>query len=354
MKIKAKIVGAGGYGGCGLMEILSRHPDVEIACLVAKDDVNKPVTDVYPHLHGFVDLPIVAADAPEAREAFDVVFFSTPDKVGMTLAAAERAKGAKVIDFSGDFRFRELAEYEEYARRISLDPQHAAPDLLPASVYGLPELGLDPVSGADLVGNPGCFAVSVLLGFAPALQAGLVDPLHLIADCKTGVSGAGKKPNPLFHFPARHDHMNAYRLSGHQHVCEVEQNLSKLGGTPAVLTFTAQVVPATRGILSTLYARLESGITREKILEVYRNFYAGAAFVKVFDRSAATGLGTAHVRGSNQAFLIVDADERTGTLRVVSHIDNLMKGQAGSAVQNMNLMFGLPETAGLDQPGSYP
>ncbi len=354
MKIKAKIVGAGGYGGVGLMECLSRHPDVEIACLVAKDDVNKPVTDVYPHLHGFIDLPIVSPDAEEAQQDFDVVFFSTPDKVGMQLAAAERARGAKVIDFSGDFRFRDLKEYEEYARRIHLDPAHAAPELLPESVYGLPELGLDSVDGASIIGNPGCFAVSVLLGFAPALKAGLVDPLHLIADCKTGVSGAGKKPNPLFHFPARHDHMNAYRLTGHQHVCEVEQNLHKLSGTPTVITFTSQVVPATRGILSCLYGRLEPGVSIAKILEVYRDFYAESCFVKVFDRSAATGLGTAHVRGSNHCFLIVDADERTGTLRVISHIDNLMKGQAGSAVQNMNLAFGFPENRGLDQPGSYP
>jgi N-acetyl-gamma-glutamyl-phosphate reductase len=354
MTLRAKIVGAGGYGGVGLIECLLRHPDVEIACLVAKDDVNKPITDVYPHLHGALDQQILPADAPEAQEAFDVVFFSTPDKVGMTLAASEREKGAKVIDFSGDFRFRDLPEYEEYARRISLDPAHAAPELLPESVYGLPELGLADIAEASIVGNPGCFAVSVLLGLAPAVQAGLVDPLQMIADCKTGVSGAGKKPNPLFHFPARHDHMNAYRLTGHQHVCEVEQNLGKLGGEEARLTFTAQVVPATRGILSTLYGRLEEGVTREKVLSVYREFYADSAFVKVFDRSAATGLGTAHVRGSNRCFLIVDIDERTGTLRVVSQIDNLMKGQAGSAVQNMNLLFGLPETRGLDQPGGYP
>lgn len=354
MTLKAKIIGAGGYGGVGLIECLLRHPDVEIGCLVAKDDVNKPVTDVYPHLYGYLDQQILPADAPEAQGDFDVVFFSTPDKVGMQLAAAERAKGAKVIDFSGDFRFRDLPEYEEYARRISLDPAHAAPELLPESVYGLPELGLSDFSQASVVGNPGCFAVSVLLGLAPAVKAGLADPLHYIADCKTGVSGAGKKPNPLFHFPARHDHMNAYRLTGHQHVCEVEQNLGKLGGGEVRLTFTAQVVPATRGILSSLYGRLEEGVTAKQVVKTYEDFYADSAFVKVFDRSAATGLGTSHVRGSNQCFLIVDADERTGTLRVVSHIDNLMKGQAGSAIQNMNLLFGLPETTGLDQPGGYP
>lgn len=352
--IQAKIVGAGGYGGVGLIEFLLRHPEVNLACLVAKDDVNIPITRIYPHLTGFIDQMILAPDAPEAQQPVDVVFFSTPDKVGMRLAAAERDRGARVIDFSGDFRFQRVEDYAEYARRIQLDPQHHAEALLPESVYGLPELGLSDFTRANIVGNPGCFAVSVLLGFAPALKAGVVDAAHLIADCKTAVSGAGKKPNPLFHFPARHDHMNAYRLSGHQHVCEVEQNLTRLGGKPAVLTFTAQVVPATRGILSTLYGRLDTGWTREALVDLYRDFYAQAPFVKVFDRSAATGLGTAHVRGSNGCFLIVDADERTGTLRIVSHIDNLVKGQAGSAVQNMNRLFGFPETMGLDQPGSYP
>jgi len=352
--IRAKIVGAGGYGGVGLIEFLLRHPEVEVGCLVAKDDVNIPVTQIYPHLLGHIDQIIRAPDAPEAQGDFDVVFFSTPDKVGMRLAADERARGARVIDFSGDFRFPNESDYAEYARRINLDPVHAAPQLLPEAVYGLPELGLSDFRSARIVGNPGCFAVSVLLGFAPALRAGIVDAAHLIADCKTAVSGAGKKPNPLFHFPARHDHMNAYRLTGHQHVCEVEQNLSRIGGRPAVLTFTAQVVPTTRGILSTLYARLDEGQTREAVVALYREHYRDSTFVKVFDRSAATGLGTAHVRGSNSCFLIVDADERTGTLRVVSHIDNLVKGQAGSAIQNMNLLFGFPENMGLDQPGQYP
>ena len=354
MSIRAKIVGAGGYGGVGLVEFLLRHPEVEIGCLVAKDDVNIPITQLYPHLHGHIDQMILPPDAPEAQEEFDVVFFSTPDKVGMRLAGEERKKGAKIIDFSGDFRFNSEENYAEYARRINLDPAHAAPDLLPESVYGLPELKLSEFSKASIVGNPGCFAVSVLLGLAPALHAGAIDPCSAIADCKTGVSGAGKKPNAAFHYPARYDHMNAYRLTGHQHVCEVEQNLGRLSGKEVKLTFTAQVVPTTRGILSTLYGELDEGQTATGLVALYQEFFQGSSFVKIFDRSAATGLGTAHVRGSNSCYLIVDADERTGKLRVISHIDNLVKGQAGSAVQNMNLLFGFPETAGLDLPGQYP
>lgn len=352
--IRAKIVGAGGYGGVGLVEFLTRHPDVELACLVAKDDVNIAMSSLYPHLTGVVDQLILPPEAPEAQEAFDVVFFSTPDKVGMRLAADELAKGAKVIDFSGDFRFNNEDDYAEYARRISLDPVHASPELLPQSVYGLPELHLQDFSKATIVGNPGCFAVSCLLGFAPAVAAGLVDPGSLIADCKTGVSGAGKKPNPSFHYPSRYDHMNAYRLTGHQHVCEVEQNLSRLGKQEVALTFTAQVVPATRGILSSLYGVLSEGVTAELLVDTYKEFYAADGFVEVFDRTAATGLGTAHVRGSNRCFLIVDADERTGKLRVISNIDNLVKGQAGAAVQNMNRLFGLPDALGLEQVGQYP
>ncbi len=351
--IKAKVVGAGGYGGVGITELLLRHPDARIACLVDVTDVGTPLSGLYPHLSGFCDMKIVAPDSPEAQAPADVVFFSTPDGVGQQFARAELDKGSKVIDYSGDFRFNDLNEYAEYARRIGRDPQHKSPDLLPESVYGLTELHRkDLTKKTRLVGNPGCFAVSCLMGLSPAMKFNLVDPGSLICDCKTGVSGAGKKPAAVFHYPARYDQMNVYKLAGHQHVMEVERELGLIAGRKINVTFTAQVVPTCRGIMSCLYGTLVSGITPENVMEAYKSFHKENAFVRIFDRSAA--IGTMHVRGTNYCNLIVDVDVRTNRLRVVSHIDNLMKGQAGSALQNMNMLFGFAETAGLDRPGQYP
>lgn len=350
--IRAKVVGAGGYGGVGITELLLGHPEAKIACLVDVTDVGTPMSRLYPHLAGFCDMPLIAPDEPKAQEPVDVVFMATPDGVGMKLAPAALAAGAKVIDYSGDFRFNTEAAYADYATRIGRDPKHASPQLLPGAVYGLDELHRREAAGAKVVGNPGCFAVSSILGLAPAAKHRLVEPMSVICDCKTGVSGAGKKPSPVFHYPARYDQMNAYKLAGHQHVCEVERELSLLYGGEVRVTFTAQVVPACRGIMSCLYGQLAKPLKAEAVLEAYREFYRNDAFVRVFDRSFAGG--TSHVRGTNYCNLAVDVDERTGKLRVVSYIDNLVKGQAGSAMQNMNVMFGLRETMGLDRPGQYP
>jgi N-acetyl-gamma-glutamyl-phosphate reductase len=230
--------------------------------------------------------------------------------------------------------------------------EHTGERFLSQSVYGLPELHADEIANADLLGNVGCFAIGCILAMSPAVKGFLIDPSTLIFDCKTGVSGAGKKVNPSFHFPARQDNMNAYRLTGHQHVCEIERELGGLMGSDLKVTFTAQVVPANRGILAVSYAKLSSAPDYAAVLDAYRSFYADKPFVRIFDRNAA--VGTQHVRGTNYCNLVVDVEERTGMLRVISHIDNLMKGQAGNALQNMNLMFGFPETMGLDRPGQYP
>ena len=351
--IKAKIVGAGGYGGVGITELLLSHPEVKITTLVAATETGMKISDLYPHLAGFCDLPILTPDDPKGHEPADVVFFSTPDGVGMVQARHELAKGAKVIDYSGDFRFGTIEEYVEYATRIGKPTDHKSPDLLPQSVYGVPELRRDQITtNTKLVGNPGCFAVGVEIGLAPAVKNKLIDPKSIICDCKSAVSGAGKKPSPGFHYPARYDNMNAYRLSGHQHAVEVEREMRRLSGGDVAILFTMQVVPACRGILSCLYGTLAPGVTITQVMEAYKTFHAGNRFVRIYDSKA--NIGTANVRGSNYCNLIVDVDARTNKLRVISHIDNLMKGQAGSALQNMNLIFGFPEEMGLDRPGQYP
>ncbi len=350
--IRVKVVGATGYGGVGITELLLQHPEAKLVSLVAREDVGQSIAAVYPHLDGFCDLPVLAADDPRAAEPADVVFFATPDKVGMSAARAELAKGAKIIDYSGDFRFTTAAGYADYATRLGKDPAHAAPDLLGRNAYGLSELHRDEIRQAEIVGNPGCFACSCILGLAPAAHARLVEPYSLICDCKTGVSGAGKKMNAAFHYPARYEQMNAYKLSGHQHVCEVERELSQLAATDVKVTFTAQVVPVCRGILSTLYGTLTRSSTEADLVDLYREFFKDSPFVRVYGSQTSTG--TLNVRGTNYCNLVVSVDTRVNRLRIVAHIDNLMKGQAGSALQNMNLMFGLPETAGLNRPGIYP
>ncbi|MFU8780358.1 MAG: N-acetyl-gamma-glutamyl-phosphate reductase [Kiritimatiellia bacterium] len=350
--VKVKIIGATGYGGIGLIEILLRHPEVQIASLIATENIGKPVSELYPHLTGYCDLPIQSADT--ATDPADITFLSTPDRVGMQLAAKELKAGARVIDFSGDFRFNTIDAYADYAARIGLPTEHTAPALLPEAVYGLTELHRDAIHPATkLVGNPGCFAVSCILGLAPAVHNKCIERESIICDCKTGVSGAGKKLNASFHFAARHENMNAYRLSGHQHICEIERELGHLGtGTDLRVTFTAQAIPLCRGIMSCLYGTGTHTLREKDVREQYRQFYADSPFIRVLPSDAVAG--TALVRGTNHCNLVVSVDERCNRLRVVAYIDNLMKGQSGSAVQNMNLLCGLPETTGLATTGMYP
>ncbi len=351
--ITVKVIGASGYGGIGIIELLLNHPEVKLQTLVALESVGQPISELYPHLAGFCDKVVLAPDSPEALEPADIVFLSTPDGVGMKAARAELDKGAKVIDYSGDFRFNTVEEYAEYARRIGKNPVHADPDLLPLTVYGAPELHRDEINmSRKIVGNPGCFAISCILGLAPAAAAQAIRPNSIICDCKSGISGAGKKLNNSFHYPNRYEMMNAYKLAGHQHVCEVERELSILAQAPVVVTFTSQVVPICRGIMSCLYADLLKPTSEEEAVALYKDFYKTSPFVRVLPSTSS--VGSMHVRGTNFANLVVSVDSRTNRLRVVSYIDNLVKGQAGSALQNMNLVCGLPETMGLDHPSFYP
>jgi N-acetyl-gamma-glutamyl-phosphate reductase len=219
-------------------------------------------------------------------------------------------------------------------------------------VYGICELHRDKIAKANIVGNPGCFAVSAILGAYPAVKNGLVDAATLVLDAKTGVAGAGKKPNAVWHYPHRYEEMNAYKIAKHQHVMEIERELSFAAGKDVKVTLVTQAVPVTRGIMTCIYAKAAPGVTYEKVYEAYRDQYANEPFVRVCGEKET--LGNRAVRGSNRCAVWINFDRRTNTVIVVSHIDNLVKGQAGSAVQCMNVMFGLGETEGLRSPGAYP
>lgn len=348
--IKVKLIGATGYGGLGAIEILSSHPEAEIVEYIATADVGKKISDVFPHLRGFCDKKIIPLD--EATEKADIVLFATPDGVGQANAEKFVNEGSFVIDYSGDFRFSTKEEYSTYASRAGKDENHKSPNLLEKSAYGLTEINRENITKARIVGNPGCFAVSAILGAYPAVKEGLIDTSTLIFDAKTGVSGAGKKPNATYHFPHRQDEMNAYKIGKHQHVVEVEKILSKIKGSNIKITFNTQVLPVVRGIMTCIYAKLNESASYEKILNAYKEAYENEPFVNVCSEEESASNWS--VRGTNRAVLWVNVDRRTNTMIVVSHIDNLLKGQAGSAIQNMNLLFGLDEKTGLTSPAMYP
>jgi len=351
-KIRVGLIGATGYGGVGLIELLINHPHVTIGALMAKHDINRPISVIYPHLKGFCDLPVFDPTDPDCPGDFDIVFYATPDGVGQKEARKWLKEGVKVIDYSGDFRFSDKDSYASYAARIGRTGEHADPDILPSSTYGLPELHRSEIASSDLVGNPGCFAVSCILGLAPAVKYGLVDSKDIVFDAKSGVSGAGKTPSPTFHFPARYEAMNAYKVTGHQHVYEIERELTLLRAKEIRITFTPHVVPLSRGIMTTIYANLLPNVKMEDLTEAYSSMYGKEPFIRVLSHGEV--LSTTDVRGSNFCNVLLSVDSRTGKLIVVSVIDNLVKGQAGNALQNMNIMMQIEETTGLMYPGNFP
>lgn len=346
---RAVIIGATGFGGLGLIEILLRHPGIEISQLVARKDTGKPVSEVFPHLRGFCDLQVETNDSVDLDSA-DIAFFSTPDRAGMTLIREYYEKGIPVIDFSGDFRFSNTEDYSVYAKNKGMDQEHFASDILAQCVYGLPEKNRDLIRNARIVGNPGCFAISMILGLLPAVQENIITSDRIICDGKTGVSGAGKASGEANLYPQRHENINTYREGRHQHLVEVENVINSCSDMDKRVLFIPQVVPLNRGILMTMYADISREWDTERVSSLYSNYYSKDPFVIITDRSP----GTADVRGSNRCEIRPLVDERTGTLVVTTVIDNLIKGQSGNAVQNANIILGMDETAGLDIPAFYP
>lgn len=347
--IRAGIVGGSGYTGLELLRLLARHPHARAVCVTSTTHAGRKVADEFPSLRGAVELDFSTVDAAELAQC-DVVFSATPNGVAMKLAPGLLDAGAKFIDLSADFRLRDAAVWEKWYGQ-----PHACPGLLGEAVYGLPELHRARIAGARLVANPGCYPTAVGLGFLPLVERGLVDVDGdrggLIADVKSGVSGAGRKASLTTALGEASDSFKAYAVAGHRHGPEIMQELSAVAGRDVALLFVPHLLPIIRGIHATLYARL-TGDGGGDVQALYEARFADEPFVDVLPPGAHPD--TRSVRGSNTCRIAVHQPGAGGTVVVLAVIDNLVKGAAGQAVQNMNLMFSLPETAGLEQVALAP
>lgn len=337
-KIKIGIVGGTGYTGVELLRLLAVHPNADLRCITSRGEAGQPVSDLFPSLRGYVDLQFTDP-AQSDLHGCDVVFFATPNGIAMQQTRALLGAGVRVIDLAADFRIKDIAEWEKWYGMT-----HACPDLVADAVYGLPEVNRDQIRAARLVANPGCYPTAVQLGFLPLLEAGVVDAAGLIADAKSGVSGAGRKAETHILFAEAGDNFKAYGVAGHRHLPEIRQGLAAMHGGSVGLTFVPHLTPLIRGIHATLYARLKRDIDLQQL---YESRYADEHFVDVLP--AGSHPETRSVRGSNQCRIAVHRPQGGDTVVVLSVIDNLVKGAAGQAVQNMNIMFGLPEECGLGQ-----
>ena len=341
--IKVGIVGGTGYTGVELLRLLARHPQVELRAITSRKEAGMAVADMFPNLRGHVGLKFVEPEAA-GLEQCDVVFFATPNGIAMQQTRALLDAGVKVIDLAADFRIKDVAVWEQWYKMT-----HACPDLVAEAVYGLPEINRARIRGARLIANPGCYPTAVQLGFLPLLEAGAVDTGFLVADAKSGVSGAGRKAEIGTLFAEAADNFKAYAVGGHRHWPEIKQGLEQFAGKPVGFTFVPHLLPLIRGIHATLYAKVSADIDLQSLFE---KRYAEEPFVDVLPAGAHPE--TRSVRGANICRIAVHRPQGSDTVVVLSVIDNLVKGAAGQAVQNMNLLFNLPEGTALSDIGMLP
>lgn len=347
-RIKVGIVGGTGYTGVELLRLLSQHPHVELKAITSRKEDGMPVADMFPNLRGRVGLSFQTPEKAALHEC-DVVFFATPHGVAMSQAKTLLAQGVRVIDLAADFRLQDTQIFEQWYKM-----PHACPDLLKESVYGLVELNRSKIADAKVIGNPGCYPTTVLLGLAPLIEDGkrLIDTSHVIADCKSGVSGAGRKAEVGSLFSEAGDNFKAYGVKGHRHHPEISEQLQRLAGSSVGLVFVPHLVPMIRGMFSTIYARILPEAMGTDFQALFEQRYANEAFVDVMPAGSLPE--TRSVRGSNQLRIAVHRPDNGDQLVILVTQDNLVKGASGQAVQNMNLMFGLPEAAGLEHVALLP
>ena len=342
--IKVGIVGGTGYTGVELLRLLAVHPKAQLRAITSRGEAGKKVADLFPSLRGHIDLAFSEPD-PKALAACDVVFSATPNGVAMTHARDLVAAGVKLIDLAADFRLTDPAVWEKW-----YGMPHACPELLAEAVYGLPEVNRERIRKARIVGNPGCYPTAVQLGFLPLIEKGLIDTSLLVADCKSGVSGAGRKAEVHTLFSEASDNFKAYGVPGHRHWPEIRQGLDAAAGNAVGLTFVPHLTPMIRGIHATLYARLTDRSADPQAL--YEQRYANEPFVDVLP--AKSHPDTRSVRASNDCRIAIHRPQDGDVVVVLAVIDNLVKGAAGQAVQNMNILFGLDERTGLEAPALLP
>lgn len=335
--IKVGVVGGTGYTGVELLRLLSRHSGVELMAITSRGDAGTPVADMFPSLRGRIGLKFVTPQEA-ALDRCDVVFFATPNGIAMQQAAELVAAGVRVIDLAADFRISDVDEWQKWYGMT-----HAAPELVAEAVYGLPEVNREQVRSARVLANPGCYPTAVQLGFLPLVEADVVDIGHLVADAKSGISGAGRKAEVHTLFAESADSFKAYGVGGHRHLPEIRQGLTRAAGKEVGLTFVPHLTPMVRGIHATLYARLTKDVDLQTLFE---RRYADEPFVDVMPKGSHPE--TRSVRASNLCRIAVHRPQGGDTVVVLSVIDNLVKGAAGQAVQNLNIMFGFDETTGLD------
>lgn len=339
--IRAAVVGATGYAGAELIRILAGHPDADLTIITSRQYVGTRFDDIYPAMAGVVDLRCEAYDVERVCTLADVIFLALPHELPMTFVPELVKRGKKIIDLSADFRFRNVDAYE-----AAYQP-HISKELLKRSVYGLCEVYTDRIKAADLIGNPGCYPTSVLLPLVPLLKKGWLNTSSLIADSKSGVSGAGRSLTLTAHFCEAHDSCKAYKVARHRHAPEMNEVLSDAADSPVHITFVPHLVPMSRGMQTTIYADLNAMVGAADIRECLEMYYRDRPFVRICP--AGRPPDAAHVRGTNFCDIGFNLDPAANRLILLSAIDNLVKGAAGQAVQNMNLMTGLDETAGLMQ-----
>jgi N-acetyl-gamma-glutamyl-phosphate reductase len=347
-RLPVGIIGASGYGGVQLVRLLGDHPNVDVVYLGGDSSAGKPFAELYPHLAHRVDLNIEAVNLDDIASRCEAVFLSLPNGLACQLAPALLEKGCKVLDLSADYRFENLDTYTTWYKQERTDLDVAA-----KAVYGLPELYREEIRGAQLIGCPGCYPTASLLALSPLLKQGLIVPETAIIDAKSGISGAGRKAKTNLLLAEADNSIAAYGVAGHRHTPEIEQTCSKLAGHDVTVQFTPHLMPMVRGILSTVYATLrDPGLVREDLLTIYKAFYRSSPFVNILPNGVYPQTKWAH--GTNLCYIGVQVDRRTDRVIIMSAIDNLGKGQAGQAIQNLNLMMGWEETMGLQQLSFYP